>query len=72
MSLLTNFQDFATALKSALDKKADKTELPTAGQITQGNTGYATGGDVYTALGDVESVLSSINTALAGLIGGNS
>lgn len=29
MSLLTNFQDFASAVKSALDRKADKSEIPT-------------------------------------------
>lgn len=65
MSLLDDFQSFANVMKSALDKKADKTTIPSAGQITQGNTGYATGGDVYTAIGDVES-------ALAALIGGES
>lgn len=60
MSLLTNFQDFAVAVKTALDKKANKTDIPSAGQIAQGNTGYATGGDVYNALGDVESVLEEL------------
>lgn len=90
MSLLTNFQDLAKSVKLALNRKADKSEIPdvpvqdvevngvsvvssgtasvtvpTAGQIASGSTGYAIGGDVYNALGNVESVLAE-------LIGGNS
>ena len=89
MSLLTNFQDLAKSVKLALDRKADKSEIPdvpvqdvevngvsvvsqgtasvtipTAGTITSGSTGYATGGDVYSAIGNVEAVLAE-------LIGGN-
>lgn len=60
MSLLTNFQDLANVIKQSLDRKADKTDIPTAGQISQGNTGYATGGDVYTVVGNVEAVLAEL------------
>ena len=85
MSLLTNFQDLANSVKLALDRKADKSEIPTvpvqdvevngvsvvssgtasvtvptAGQIASGSTGYATGGDVYTAIGNVEEVLVAL------------
>lgn len=35
---------------------------PTAGTITSGSTGYATGGDVYDAIGDVESILTTLNS----------
>ena len=70
MSLLTNFQDLANTVKLALDRKADKSELatkadkseiPTAGQIAQGDTGYATGGDVYTELQNIPSMPSGTN-----------
>jgi hypothetical protein len=44
--------------------------IPQSGTITSGSTGYATGGDVYSVVGNVESALSAINTALEDLIGG--
>ena len=81
MSLFTNFQDLAKSVKLALDRKADKSEIPdvpvqdvevngvsvvsqgtasvtipTAGQIASGSTGYATGGDVYTAIGNIPQI----------------
>lgn len=39
----------------------NKPTIPTAGTITSGSTGYATGGDVYNAIGDVESILTTLN-----------
>lgn len=36
------------------------TLIPSVGSISSGNTGYVTGGDVYSAIGDVESLLASI------------
>lgn len=36
-------------------------DIPTAGTITSGSTGYATGGDVYTAIGNVETILQTLN-----------
>lgn len=43
------------------DDLIDKPTIPTAGTITSGSTGYATGGDVYTAIGNVETILSTLN-----------
>ncbi len=60
MSLLTDFQSVVNAVKCAFDKKADKSEIPQAGQIASGNQGYATGGDVYAAIGNVEAVLADL------------
>lgn len=86
MSLLTNFQDLANSVKLALDRKADKSEIPvipelatvatsgsyndlsdkpaipTAGTITSGSTGYATGGDVYSAIGNIPQIPVGTNT----------
>lgn len=39
----------------------DKPTIPTAGTITSGSTGYATGGDVYNAIGNIETILSTLN-----------
>lgn len=39
----------------------NKPTIPSAGTITSGSTGYATGGDVYTAIGNVETILSTLN-----------
>lgn len=39
----------------------NKPTIPTAGTITSGSTGYATGGDVYDAIGDVETILQTLN-----------
>ncbi len=38
-----------------------KPTIPTAGTITSGSTGYATGGDVYNAIGNVETILATLN-----------
>ena len=86
MSLFTNFQDLAKSVKLALDRKADKSEIPvipelatvatsgsyndlsdkptipTAGTIASGSTGYATGGDVYTAIGNIPQIPVGTNT----------
>lgn len=48
-------------INSALSAKADSSDIPTAGTIISGSTGYATGGDVYDAIGDVESILTTLN-----------
>ena len=81
MSLLTNFQDLANTVKLALDRKADKSSLTgkedTANKVTSlssssTDTEYPSAKAVYDVVGNVESALSSINTALAVLIGGNS
>lgn len=40
---------------------SNKPTIPTAGTITSGSTGYATGGDVYSAIGNVESILQTLN-----------
>lgn len=36
-------------------------DIPVAGTITSGSTGYATGGDVYTAIGNIETILQTLN-----------
>lgn len=43
------------------DDLTNKPTIPTAGTITSGSTGYATGGDVYNAIGNVETILSTLN-----------
>lgn len=43
------------------DDLTNKPTIPTAGTITSGSTGYATGGDVYTAIGNIETILSTLN-----------
>lgn len=49
------------ATSGAYADLSGKPTIPTAGTITSGNTGYATGGDVYDAIGDVESILTTLN-----------
>ena len=49
------------ATSGAYSDLSGKPTIPTAGTITSGSTGYATGGDVYNAIGDVESILSTLN-----------
>lgn len=46
---------------SGVAKILNKPTIPSAGTITSGSTGYATGGDVYNAIGDVETILSTLN-----------
>lgn len=49
------------ATSGAYSDLSGKPTIPTAGTITSGSTGYATGGDVYTAIGNVETILSTLN-----------
>lgn len=49
------------ATSGAYSDLSGKPTIPTAGTITSGSTGYATGGDVYDAIGDVESILTTLN-----------
>lgn len=51
----------AVATSGAYADLSGKPTIPTAGTITSGSTGYATGGDVYDAIGDVESILTTLN-----------
>lgn len=51
----------AVATSGAYSDLSGKPTIPTAGTITSGSTGYATGGDVYDAIGDVESILTTLN-----------
>lgn len=51
----------AVATSGAYADLSGKPTIPTAGTITSGSTGYATGGDVYNAIGDVESILTTLN-----------
>lgn len=54
--------DLATvATSGSYNDLSDKPTIPTAGTITSGSTGYATGGDVYAAIGNVETILSTLN-----------
>lgn len=54
--------DLATvATSGTYNDLSNKPTIPTAGTITSGSTGYATGGDVYNAIGDVETILSTLN-----------
>lgn len=60
MSLLTDFQSFANVMKSALGKKADKSELTPAGDITSStSTGYAVAKDVYSGLSGKQNTLTA-------------
>lgn len=59
---ITNKPAFATvATSGSYNDLTNKPTIPTAGTITSGSTGYATGGDVYNAIGDVESILTTLN-----------
>lgn len=49
------------ATSGAYSDLSGKPTIPTAGTITSGSTGYATGGDVYTAIGNVETILQTLN-----------
>lgn len=49
------------ATSGAYSDLSGKPTIPTAGTISSGSTGYATGGDVYTAIGNVETILSTLN-----------
>lgn len=49
------------ATSGSYNDLTNKPTIPTAGTITSGSTGYATGGDVYNAIGDVETILSTLN-----------
>ena len=49
------------ATSGAYSDLSGKPTIPTAGTITSGSTGYATGGDVYNAIGNVETILSTLN-----------
>ena len=54
--------ELATVATSGLyNDLSNKPTIPTAGTITSGSTGYATGGDVYTAIGNVETILQTLN-----------
>ncbi len=62
---LTIQQNSSTVGTFTANANANKTiniTVPTAGSIASGNTGYATGGDVYNAIGDVETVLQTLNS----------
>ena len=57
-----NTADLATvATSGSYNDLSNKPTIPTAGTISSGSTGYATGGDVYTAIGNVESILQTLN-----------
>lgn len=47
-------------INTALSSKANSSDVPAHGTIASGNTGYVTGGDVYTAIGNIETLLASI------------
>lgn len=49
------------ATSGSYNDLSNKPTIPSAGTITSGSTGYATGGDVYTAIGNVEAILSTLN-----------
>lgn len=49
------------ATSGSYNDLSGKPTIPTAGTISSGSTGYATGGDVYTAIGNVETILSTLN-----------
>lgn len=49
------------ATSGSYNNLSNKPTIPTAGTITSGSTGYATGGDVYNAIGDVETILQTLN-----------
>lgn len=49
------------ATSGSYNDLSNRPTIPTAGTITSGSTGYATGGDVYDAIGDVESILATLN-----------
>lgn len=49
------------ATSGAYSDLSGKPTIPTVGTITSGSTGYATGGDVYNAIGNVETILSTLN-----------
>lgn len=49
------------ATTGSYDDLTNKPTIPTAGTITSGSTGYATGGDVYAAIGNIETILSTLN-----------
>lgn len=49
------------ATSGSYNDLSNKPTIPTAGTITSGSTGYATGGDVYNAIGDVETILQTLN-----------
>ena len=49
------------ATSGSYNDLSNKPTIPTAGTITSGSTGYATGGDVYNAIGNVETILSTLN-----------
>lgn len=49
------------ATSGSYNDLSNKPTIPTAGTITSGSTGYATGGDVYTVIGDVETILQTLN-----------
>ena len=62
MARILNKPTLATvATSGAYSDLSGKPTIPTAGTITSGSTGYATGGDVYTAIGNVETILSTLN-----------
>ena len=60
--------DWNEADNTKVDYIKNKPTIPTAGTITSGSTGYATGGDVYTALqgvsGWVASATAPVDTSL--------
>ena len=59
---ITGKPTFATvATSGSYNDLSNKPTIPTAGTITSGSTGYATGGDVYTAIGNVETILQTLN-----------
>lgn len=51
----------AVATTGDYNDLTNKPTIPTAGTITSGSTGYATGGDVYNAIGDIETILGTLN-----------
>lgn len=57
-----NTSSLATvATSGSYNDLSNKPTIPVAGTITSGSTGYATGGDVYTAIGNVETILQTLN-----------
>ena len=53
-------QDVTVNGVSVVSQGTASVTVPTAGTIKNGSTGYATGGDVYTAIGNVEAVLAEL------------
>ena len=47
------------AISNSYNDLDDQPTIPSAGTITSGNTGYATGGDVYSALGNKQDTLTA-------------